>query len=73
LKREIKNGQVRLDEVLREPPGYAVGARVEELLVAVPRVGPSKRSRLLRSCGISGSKTVGGLSERQRQALIDAL
>jgi hypothetical protein len=46
---------------------------VFDLLVAVPKIGPAKASRLLTIARVSPSKTVGSLSERQRAYLIDLL
>ncbi len=41
------------------------------MLMAVPKFGRVKAARLLNQCRISQSKTVGGLSDRQRHELID--
>jgi hypothetical protein len=41
------------------------------MLMAVPKFGRVKSLRMLNQCRISQSKTVGGLSDRQRQELID--
>ena len=38
--------------------------------MAVPKFGRVKAARLLNQCRISQSKTVGGLSDRQRGELI---
>ena len=38
--------------------------------MAVPKFGRVKATRFLTTCRISQSKTVGGLSERQRAELI---
>ena len=40
------------------------------MLMAVPKFGRVKAARLLNQCRISQSKTVGGLSDRQRAELI---
>jgi hypothetical protein len=39
----------------------------------VPKIGPVKAGRLLTIAHISPSKTVGGLSERQRASLVELL
>ena len=46
-------------------------AKVYDVLMAVPRLGRVKSTRLLTQCRISQSKTVGGLSDRQRGELLD--
>jgi hypothetical protein len=43
------------------------------LLLAVPKLGPVKATRLLRAARIGEAKTVAGLSEGQRSRLIDLL
>ena len=40
------------------------------MLMAVPKFGRVKAGRFLNQCRISQSKTVGGLSDRQRAELI---
>jgi hypothetical protein len=73
LKKELAAGKVRLEAVLARPPGCAGRAKVYELLLAIPKIGPWRASRLLSQCQIAPGKTVAGLSERQRNELIDAL
>jgi hypothetical protein len=70
LKRELKEGKARIEEILRHPPSYVETAKVFDILTAVPKFGKVKAARLLNQCRISQSKTVGGLSERQRSELI---
>jgi len=41
-----------------------------DMLMAVPKFGRVKAARFLNMCRISQSKTVGGLSDRQRSELI---
>jgi hypothetical protein len=71
LKKDLKSGTVSIEQVLREPPEFVSTAKVFDMLMAVPKFGRVKAQRLLNQCRISPSKTVGGLSDRQRQELID--
>src|SRR5579875_3576529 len=57
LKRDLKAG--------RQP--------IDELLLAVPKYGRVKVNKILTQCKISPSKTVGGLSERQRRELVELM
>jgi hypothetical protein len=41
------------------------------MLLAVPKVGSVKATKILNSCRVSPSKTFGGLSERQRAELAE--
>src|SRR5665213_1249240 len=70
LKKDLKSGDVSIEQILREPPEFVSTAKVFDMLMAVPKFGRVKAARLLNQCRISQSKTVGGLSDRQRQALI---
>jgi hypothetical protein len=73
LKQDLRAGKVRLEQILATPADYLASAEVFDLLVAVPKIGPVKASRLLTIARISPSKTVGDLSERQRTHLIELL
>jgi hypothetical protein len=70
LKKDLKAGRVQVEEILAEPPAYVETAKVFDMLMAVPKFGRVKAARFLNQCRISQSKTVGGLSERQRAELI---
>jgi len=71
LKRDLKAGRVRIGDLIADPPDEVLTAKVYDMLVAVPRLGRVKATRLLTQCRISQSKTVGGLSDRQRGELLD--
>ena len=70
LKKDLKDGRVQIEEILLSPPDWVETAKVFDMLMAVPKLGRVKAARLLNSCRISQSKTVGGLSERQRAELV---
>ena len=70
LKKDLKDGRVQIDQILSNPPEYVSTAKVFDMLMAVPKFGRVKASRFLNTCRISQSKTVGGLSDRQRTELI---
>ena len=70
LKKDLKDGRVRVETILRNPPDYVETAKVFDILMAVPKFGRVKAARFLNQCRISQSKTVGGLSDRQRAELI---
>ena len=70
LKKDLKDGRVRVQQILSSPPDFVETAKVFDILMAVPKFGRVKAARFLNQCRISQSKTVGGLSERQRAELI---
>ncbi len=70
LKKDLKDGKVKIEQILGNPPEYVSTAKVIDILMAVPKFGRVKAARFLNTCRISQSKTVGGLSDRQRAELI---
>lgn len=73
LKKDLKSGQVNMRDIIAEPPDYVLTAKVYDMLLAVPKYGKIKATRFINHCRISQGKTVGGLSERQRNELVDLL
>ncbi len=73
LRALEKANQVRRARVIAEPPPCTQTARVRELLLVVPGIGPARASRALTHCRIADTKTVSGLSSRQRTELIELL
>jgi len=73
LKVNLKRGAVDICDVLAAPPDYMLTAKVIDLLMAAPKRGRVKSARIMEQFRISPSKTVAGLSERQRAALLDYL
>lgn len=73
LKRDLKAGRVSIDTLLLEPPDYLETAKVFDMLLAVPKYGRVKANKVLQTCRISPSKTIGGLSDRQRAELVAML
>ena len=73
LKRDLKGRRVQIHGLLLEPPEYLQTAKVFDLMLAVPKYGRVKVNRILTQCRISPSKTIGGLSQRQRHELVSYL
>jgi len=70
LKRDLRGGKTTIDRLLEAPPEYLETAKVFDLLLATPKYGRVKANKVLQQVRISPSKTVGGLSERQRGELV---
>lgn len=62
-------GKQQALELLTEVPDWAESMKALDLLLAIPKVGRVKANRLMNKVPASPSKTLGGLSERQRGAL----
>lgn len=73
VKKELKSGERSLHELIGDPPEFLKTAKVFDIIVAAPKYGKVKATRLLNQCRISQGKTLGGLSERQRDELVDLL
>lgn len=71
-RRALKTGQVTLAEILgaaEDDPALA-RMRVRDLLLALPRVGPTTANRVLDEVGIADSRRLRGLSGRRRSELL---
>src|SRR5438067_13593206 len=73
LKRDLKSGRASIHGLLLDPPEWVETAKVFDMLLAVPKYGRVKANKILQQCRISPSKTIGGLSERQRAELVAML
>lgn len=73
FKRRLKVGKESIVKVLLDPPAFLATAKVFEVLLAVPSIGRVKANSIMTKTRISPSKTVGGLSDRQRDELIRTL
>ncbi len=73
LKRDLKAGRELIHKVLLDPPAWVETAKVVDMLLAVPKYGRVKANKALTTCRISPSKTIGGLSQRQRDELVAEL
>jgi hypothetical protein len=73
LKRDMKAGRKSLLDVLAAPPACAETAKTFEMLLAAPKIGRVKANAILTRHQVSPSKTLAGLTDRQRTALMDEL
>ena len=73
LKRDLKAGKVQVEKLLLDPPDWVLSAKAFDMILAVPKYGRVKANKILTQCRISPSKTIGGLSERQRAELVSML
>jgi hypothetical protein len=65
-KIDLRQERRNLVEVMLAPPDELEGAKVLDLVLAVPRVGRTKALRALRDAGVAPYSRVGGLTARQR-------
>lgn len=69
LKKQLKARKVPALDLILEPPDYIETMKVQDLLLAIPKYGKVKTNKTLQQARISPSKTVGGLTKRQRTEL----
>lgn len=79
VKRQLALGKLTVADVLdlarsNGDQGAAVSKlRMDEVLLAVPRIGEAKADALLVSAGISGNRRIKGLGRLQRERLMRGL
>jgi hypothetical protein len=79
LKREIRlaqnitAGRREAVALLKAPPPEALGMKVFDLLLAIPRYGEATVRNTLRRLAISHRKTIRGLTKRQCDGLVATL
>jgi hypothetical protein len=73
LKRDLKARRVSIGALLLDRPPYLETAKVFDMVLAIPKVGRVKATKILQSYQVSPRKTIGGLSERQRTELAERL
>jgi hypothetical protein len=69
LKRKVATEQIDVGEVILECPWETHSMAVADLLMSQRRWGQTRCRRFLAQIPMSEKKTVGSMTERQRQAL----
>jgi hypothetical protein len=69
LKRKVADEQVNVGSVILECPWEASSMAVADLLMSQRRWGQTRCRRFLAQIPMSEKKTVGSMTERQRQTL----
>lgn len=75
LLDQVRTGALTVHEVLQRADTDEIVKRtkVTALLKALPRYGPARVNELLERTQIPDNRRIGGLGQRQRQALLAAL
>ena len=75
LKELLKTGTLTLPKLFAraDEDELVAGMKVYSLVASAPGVGKVKAGRTMSEIGIPDNRRIRGLSERQRQALIDHL
>jgi hypothetical protein len=69
LKRRVAEGDISAGEVILTSPWEVASMTIGELLVSQHRWGSTRCRKFLGEIGMPETKTVGSMTERQRNAL----
>ena len=72
-KGDVREGRVSAAVIVRDPGPLVEGMKLEDLLLAIPRVGAWKAMGIMGRAGVAPSRTLGGLTARQRWAVCEEL
>lgn len=74
LRKQLKSGQIRLDDILNDLENEVVSRmRVKYLLESLPQVGKITAKRIMEEVGINESRRIQGLGVRQKSILLEKL
>lgn len=73
LKRAVAAGEVSAADIILDAPWETDSMTVSDLLTCQRRWGQTRCRRFLQTIPISESKTIGSMTERQRQAAAQQL
>ncbi len=73
LKRRIASGEIDVTEVLLDCPWEADSMAVADLLMSQRRWGQTRCRKFLAQLPMSEKKTIGSMTDRQRQTLVAML
>jgi hypothetical protein len=69
LKRQICDGEINAARVILDCPWESASMTVSDLLTSQRRWGSTRCRKLLQTIPMSENKTVGSMTQRQREAL----
>jgi hypothetical protein len=73
LKRQVADGETSVAEIVRECPWEAERMAIADLLVSQHRWGRERCRRFLSAIKMSETKTIGSMTDRQRNELVAKL
>lgn len=69
LKIDMKAGRRHVLALVADPPAELLSMRINDLLLTIPKVGRTKALNWCKAVNVSPTRTVGGLTNRQRAEL----
>lgn len=72
VKKDLKAGNITLTEVLDKKSDPVIGKmRATDLIKSLPGIGKAKSEKLMEQFGISETRRVAGLGQRQVEQLVE--
>lgn len=71
LKEALKVGATPISEVLNSDDEVVLKMKVVDVLKSMPKVGKVRAEEIIEEIGITPTRRVRGLGDRQKQALLD--
>lgn len=73
IKQLLKTGSLRFSEVLEraEEDDLVAGTKINAIIVSMPGMGKVATKRLMEEIGIAENRTIRGLGDNQRAALLE--
>ena len=73
IKQLLKTGSLHFSEVLEraEEDDLVAGTKIHAIIVSMPGMGKVATKRLMEDIGIAENRTIRGLGDKQRAALLD--
>lgn len=71
LRKDLKTGRVKAEEVLNSDDPIASRMRVELFLCSLPGIGKRKAQRIMDEAEVAPNRRVGGLGGRQRERILE--
>jgi DNA replication initiation complex subunit (GINS family) len=69
LKLDIKRDPKKVLDLLKDPPDFLYTMKIETLLMAMPRFGKSRVTKIMRAARMASKAQVGDLTAQRRDEL----
>lgn len=73
VKRDLRAGRVTMESLFMDTPIWLRGARVFDIVQALPRVGHKTAGWVLNRAGAQANATFASLSDKQRRQVLNEI
>lgn len=71
IKKQINQGEITIQQVLNTTNPYLQKMRIKTILESIIGIGDKKSSLIMETLRIAKNRTIKGLGEKQKKALIE--